>query len=103
MIRESLSFPRPLSKQAPFSVQPESTLTANLLDIIRVIRIRGVRAGLDRGRAISARFHRKNAKKRSFLSRPQNGSCRIVSSYLDEFSYKTQFKIKVNFGCNNSA
>ena len=64
---------------------------------------RGVRAGLDRGRAISARFHRKNAKKRSFSSRPQNGSCRIVSSYLDEFSYETQFKIRVNFGCNSSA
>ena len=64
---------------------------------------RGVRAGLDRGCTISARFHRKNAKKRSFLSRPQNGSCRIVSSYLDEFSYETQFKIRVNFGCNNSA
>ena len=57
---------------------------------------RGVRPGLGRGRAGSAHFHGKNAKKRSFLSRPQNGSCRIVSSYLDEFSYETQFKITVN-------
>ena len=78
--------------------QKTKRVSINILDSIR-----GLSAGLGRGRAISARFHRKNARKRSFLSRPQNGSCCIASSFLDEFSYETQFKIRVNFGCNNSA
>ena len=45
---------------------------------------RDVRPGLGRGRAVSAHFHGKNAKKQSFSSRPENGSHRIVSSHLNK-------------------
>ena len=62
------------------------------------VMTRDVRPGLGRGRAVSVHFHGKNAKKRSFSSRPQNGSCRTI---LMNLSYKTQCKMRVNLGCTN--